>query len=761
MKKLTLIVVALMLLHLSLFSQFLNRDSIELENSLNKFKKHLDENSVTPSELTELLKNKSKQNFPVVADGTSEKNVVFAIPQKYFDNSIPKYSFNEIIANDTNHTLFIETEYELDFRPMLLYLKDSYLKEKKVAQKAGILLEYISWMAKVYPQYPNWEFSKSNTLLKYVQTFEQLTNSLPRDTVKAFLLVAFSDMLVNMNRGYWRYYALSHYLIAEKILLSPYYRKLKKGTVRYENEYTEYKDFILTSTQSIPLSNIYVQIYKTLTPTNWFDKTNSLVPLTNKRLFYLNKALYISSILDSSHKIEKRYIWNYERLFFEEYTIRYFKKNNKYSNQIFLNYNYLLQRFVSRILPQNDISIPPEQKLGLYKCLGNIFYSLNEPEYAIKAYYKVLEQFMNRGVLYQNMETENIFAAIFRMMKQLVKREGAISQKDELTRLYERFDQLPYEPRDSSLAAYRNFQARKTTNAVTLLLLENKMQQAKELLFKARKTAFFDTLDISSSLTILYDELNYNEWLQPKASCETSLEKSDSMAYSYYHNEQESNFEGNPYIEQIYSSWNQQEADAFWNFNMDDLKDEIKVKEKKIEELNKKTKMLEAINTGLADTIEKKTKILSELFKSAVSLNKSNEKLQGQIRDSTTRLVELSQKNITLGSINKNLNDNNKILSGNNEKLKLWNTVLWPVAVILGIGTLLLFVSVKALRKQKRQLNSEIKNLQIIKSNLEGKVVGLNTTMEANRITHENEVKYKNAKILKELTMKHEIVGLF
>ncbi len=742
-----------------------NYDSLRLQQVLFKFKKHLDTAPSSPQQLLSLLETKNKVKQPVVADGTNQSVRYWEVPSKYFDNSKPLYSISQVIPLDTNHVLFIETEYDFKIRPTLRYLKDEYHKEKRPEYKANMLIDYIQLLNIHYPKQPDWDFSRSNTLSKYIQLFESTIKPLKRDTTKAYLYTTFADQLISMNPVYFRDYAFRYYLFAEMILLQPYTEKLKAGNILPNEYYGIYKEFLLTNPHAVALSNVYIQIYKALTPLSWFDKNNTLYPLDSKRKYYINQALYITKILDSNQKIDKHYLINYEKLLFTQTTNRYVKSNNRYSSGIFNEYYYLLENYISKLVTTKDTDLSVEHKKVFYQGLGDILYNLGEHEYALNAYYKSLENELNtKEPMVDDLETESLFYVTFNSMKELVKNNKTVEEKETFIRFFNLFKDSPINSLDINDVNYKSSNAVEITNVANALFLEGKIQEAKNTLLQAREKAIFDTTDNSQSITIFYNALNDNGWLNPIPVCITQLDRFDSLAYAEYHTDKESHFDGVTYIEQIFSGWNQAESDAYWIYITANLDDTINYKQAIVTE---KEKTIDIINSKIG-TANKKIEALNQTIGNKTAKIKSDSSLITLLtleKNSLSNSVNTLKKDTAfLNSKIGELNTTATQLKQTNDNLKFWNTVLMPLAIVAGLASLVFFFITRKLKKIRSKLLNDIleltkskSDLTVEKENLQYEVKGFKTTIELEREVSEVNLSIANNKIKTELTLKHEI----
>lgn len=180
------------------------------------------------------------------------------------------------------------------------------------------------------------------------------------------------------------------------------------------------------------------------------------------------------------------------------------------------------------------------------------------------------------------------------------------------------------------------------------------------------------------------------------------------------------------------------------------LIEEIAEKTKAITILNNKASELNTTNLALSNKISFAGKNIKILNGQNNRLKKNNQTLADSIMRSNAILTFTIKKNNELNSTNDSIATINDNLIQKNLDFKE-ETKSWALAAmgILIIGAIFLIILGIRIRNRVKKINA-----------LKQESHGLISQMEANSIAAENELKYSYEKNLKELTIKHEIVGL-
>lgn len=182
----------------------------------------------------------------------------------------------------------------------------------------------------------------------------------------------------------------------------------------------------------------------------------------------------------------------------------------------------------------------------------------------------------------------------------------------------------------------------------------------------------------------------------------------------------------------------------FYNNEITSLKNQAKL-------LNKETESLIRHVSLLGDTIKVKNGIIFNLANSERALRNTNSNLFDSINEQNNTLKRLKSQNQLLDSISR--------IQGGRIAIQKQKLQTWTIVGIIGaLAAILLPLAVgshivRRKRKQISELNRDKQKLLIETTNLK-------TVVGATKEAHESDLRYQNEKIIKEYTLKHEIVGI-
>lgn len=608
--------------------------------------------------------------------------------RKFYQSLVP---YDSISKADSTDILFSETKYNLSSRRILATYKDKYLQTTSTEKRISILLKYMWKLSYTYPA-----FNTSRALYKYVNKVNMLLPAVEIDTVRGRLSVEFARIISSINTEKFRYYAFSLLLSAEKIYLDPYFGSIERLRYYSDQDSIKYVKFISGSPNSTKLIGVYQSISDLFDLRVFVEYNNDLYPFQKIQLKYLRAAYYIAKILFDKEKISKAEFEAIEsNLIFPASRIK-ININSKYYSNVTEEHAQTLKILEPIIFNLNN-SASLRHKANAYTALGNIFFQLNEPAFAIKAYYKALHlEFVRDDFWPTDLWLEILFRNVFLSMERqkLVSQNQYMDKKDayeftELYRLY-RFDFRKI--CDNCGLVIDN----QVLNDSYIYEMQGDLNLARQVLLDRRLSYFGRRLagnqsqlrdDYMNSNLIgeVYRRLYEMKWLSVPTSGgnEGQVEFLDSIQYATIH-ESSSRFGNSRYLAEDVSYISRLEGES-WGYYWDYIYDK-------------------GIN-HLRSSIEKITRTLFEKDK------------QNSIKDSINAdLVDSIKKNIrTLVSI-RSMNDSLKVsvseLSGTANKLRWTRNVTFIVVIFLIIAAFVMFLFLAGLKRQGRMLTEKIRALE-------------------------------------------------
>ncbi len=710
---------------LSAKSQTSNEDSLHLSKHLEPFRKHLD--SITKGVNTGHLLTLYSKNFPK-GDASGNKQLM-----QYEDSAnkkvnstkkLPpyKYSFNQIIPNDTNHILFGETEYDLPNRRELLELKSKYIEAKSLKDQINACINYISELNRFYPSTDNWKFSKSATLNRYINFTDYLIEKLPKDTTKAYILGNFGYALSKIDRIYWQQYILPLYLKAQQILISPYNNYLKKNNIGDDSAY--FRKYVNEGSIGNALINIDIFISDLLAPDEKVDLKNELYPFLKKRLFYLQRSFKTLEIQKGRNSMSVEYT-NLENRYLKALTSFKVSNNSKYYSSILYDRIIALKDYISKLFfPRND-SLSKKREYNLYYSLGYIFLSQKEYDYALKAYYKAAEIRLNFTSAPITLDDAPIYIDIMEAIQNDIKnrsKEGGQIMAD-VVNLYNNIldSELPLDKNDSTIISVL-----KLLGKSSLLTYNGQPDRAQSMLLEKKRELFRDTADIKFStetLGVIYRGLLATKWKPDKKNYISDDEReADSIIYlvSVDSLNIEPSYNGDEYLAEKLSNLQTIENNSTWYTKTEELSEEINQKTSEITSLNN---VRETLNRTISSLNEAGEKLKGEIRalnrdllikkKEAIALNDSISLKNIVLSSISTQNLELSKNSIDLEKKNSSLIDKNLSLANENNTFLKRNGNLRKVRNVLIVSAFALLFAVALLSRTLRKKRIENRDLDI------------------------------------------------
>lgn len=730
-------------------SQNYSEDSALFSQKLEPFRKHLDSvaQDIDPTELVYLFQKpyspdtndilKYNSIEPIIAH-THEHNPWF--PYNNISLLPPGYSSDELIKNDTSQSLFVEIGYPLPNRSDLLWCKSQFEKAHKTSDKIQAMLDYVAHLSRCYPNQNNWRFSESNTMRKYIWYLSSLFRTLPRDTIKCDLLFKEAEMLADIDMSWFRYEIYQNYVDARTILFAPYWDKLRDE--RLKGDTVLYNTYILKNNISTWLLKTYRGLLATLTPDRYSNVNNELYAIEKRKLMYLREMRDILRLAVRIDTNKKQELEEVELLIlFQAVSSGPYSRARNIQN-LFYDLDNLLASDLNALLLLPNETISEKKQFYLYLSLSVIFSNLRQNKYALKSIYKAYEVMLSANKIIQ----PDIFEITFYMATTILKKDPA---------LLESYNPFFYDANNFCYfyelmwgsAAYRNATltqrgvAIRKINRMRVLYFKGQHEYVKNILTNAKRYILNDTISSLANeydLGFIYEELFTNNWIEPNDAKFAKEKEMDNAMIAGFTNPSSvySTFDGNSDIAQQYGALMRIENQSEWKYYAANLKDSIAVAQKALDQKNaliiiKQTEIvrLGKVNSDLTDTINHKNKLLDTLTTKISNKNAEIDSLGKRIEGSIRRLTEITETNKRL-----------KLENATLEKAKL--RLLWAVIAlaILAIGIITLTArKVIKLRKQSKHLK---------------------TTIEANKIAHETDLKYENEKVLREYGLKHEIVEI-
>lgn len=650
------------------YCQETNDDSIHLAQHLEPFRKHLD--SVTKDVNAKKLLSLYKNNFPLNATGKVEANTSstsidhFPITQGIRPIKLLspiKYSYAEIIPNDTNNLLFVETEYQLQNRYALEFYKIKFRESKTLKDQIYSCISYISELSRFYPTNEHWKFSKSQTLHKYIYYTTYLIDKLPRDTTKAYLLGDFAYALKNIDKIELQSRILEFYLNAERLLLTPYNNYLKEKKLVEDSAY--FRKYVKQGSIGNALININYHISDLLKPSEGIGLMMELYPFLKKRLFYLERALKVFEIQKGTKDLPNNYT-RVENEYLSALTYFHLPTESKYYSDIIKDRIYLLENYLSKLISPGRDVLTERRQYNLYYAVGCIFFGQKEYGYALKAFYKAGEIRLNYIDVPIAIDDISFLIDIFEtILKQ--KESGKYFERqheiNDLAKMYQDIinRELPLDKYDSTF-----FEVFKLLGESSVMVYIGQSHEAENLLVSKKKELFQDTtlaVNHPALFGMLYKGLLHTNWVPDNNAVSEDEREADSLFFLFKKKgtlDVEASYNGDEYVAEKLTSLGAIENNTYWNAKTEELSEEINGKAREIASLNEtrnilyeriynlnvkvndltalskslknETSVLKRNNSSYSDSLSAKQKVITQLnflsrfYDSLAKLNKKS-----------------------------------------------------------------------------------------------------------------------------------------
>lgn len=660
-----------------------------------------------------------------------------------------KYSGNEIIEDDGNTIAFQEIQYDLHNRNDMACLKEEYYASQEKPKKIKALINYIVALNHSYPTKDGWTFASSKTINKYLSQINHLFTFLPNDTIKSQLKVELALALNIIDPSIWRNEIYSLYSQAEIILLKPYWKILQNKKV-YGSDTSHYKTIFRELKITDQLYAVLQGMYNALSPELTFNVNNQLYPfkvLKNEFLTGMRNLLMLSS--DSSS--QKKFL-ELDQMIMQLRTDQLLTPETVNMDNVIKDIEYVCAEYFVKLLDTTTKLSSTEQVTSYYG-LGVAFSRLGDYETAIIAFYKAIQEGMFNPDIHATPMEEWIFFQLSYMFKSIRKHVPSSHLLNEVSFVYGLYESLRYNNYPADIPQYF-FQRITSLNFEYLKGKEDSVRNiALTLKNEIVQNRDRTTIDMYL-LALLYNLLLENNWLKVEdAPTEYVRSKDSLLLYNYISKKPlQVDFDGNKNIAEQYSRFQQIRANAKWEYQTQELKDEIKEKLSQITELDYEKDRIEAINNSLQTSIA-----ISEA--QLLGLKIANDTLQ--------------TKNETLQAGNKKLNDQNKIIREQADSLKnhildlqnqastlvARNKWLTALSIILLVGVLILIYNSVRLIKIRNQKRKEIAllNKQIV--SLEETAVRIDKENKENNYKLKAENAQTELRLLTSLAVDHDIDG--
>lgn len=721
--------------------QLLNEDSLHLSKHLEPFRKHLDSvtSGITAKHLLNIYKSNFSKNVQIhpkkelTQDGENNANGGKGFKSK--KNWGTKYSYEEIIPNDTNHILFIETEYDLPNRIELENLKTKYSESKTLKDRINVCINYISELSMFYPSRSDWKFSRSLTLNRYINHTAYLIERLPKDTTKSFMLGKFGYCLQQIDRIELQSYILQLYLKAEQILIGPYKIYLKENDLSDDSAY--FRRYINQGSLGNALININYFISDLLEPEEKFDLKNELYPFLKKRLFYLQRALKTFEIQNGKNHMSNDYTIAEEKYLMALTSFMAFDKSKYYSN-ILYDRILLLKDYISKIVFPRDDSLTKKREYNLYYSLGYIFIGQKEYNYALKAFYKAAEIRLNFSSVPMTIRDVPIYVDIFETI-QKDKSNRSSEQEEAMADAVNLYLSIINSEHAENKYDTSIFDFFKLLGQSSLMIYNDQLEKAEILLRSKKRELFHDTLYINSNPEIvgfLYRLLLNTNWAPNKVGIISDVEReADSIMYLIKKHgslDVETSYNGDEYVAEKLSNLEGIESYSKWYAEAEDLKEEIRKKTMEIASLKIVRDNLNTRISKLSLSVESLTKEINGLNKSLTYKKKEAGVLNDSIRKKNITLSTISKQNILLEANRKSatlkIDSLNKLASTFQGRIENLNSIKGTLIGIISFLALILFSILIIIRKKTSRIKALNKDIVSKEKEAEEKDLGKKLT---------------------------------
>ncbi len=595
---------------------------------------------------------------------------------------------------------FDELNYDLPNREILIKYKNRFQKTKSNKEKVFAMITYLGNLSHTFPY-----FTSSNSAVRYINDLQFQINALKSDTAKAFALVNFSELLIQLDITLFHRSILTNLLEAEKILFSPYLNELEKIKSVNKNRQVEekvYKKFILSCKYSEVFFNIYNDIFKILGPINFDDKDNSLLPFRRKANSYARTGYNMSKILFENGKITREKFEYWREKLLEAFDFVRTKPGSFYSNLTREQQFYSLDN-LEYFLLEDSANYSCLHRARLFSILSNAFLQNNRPKQAKQALYIGLK-FLIEDQRFNPYENEGMLF-MFKYLFNLFHIRNSVDRNyfhlnSNIIPLFKAF-RLLYDQNEFNQSFCES-----NVSKLLILCLNNETKEAKEflsnlkkdylkILSRDRQTIGNDD-DVTLCLAALYfiqDELGW----QDKAG-DTIISFSgipvriDSLLIKGFHSPY-SSFLQDRYLLERFSDIEQTELNVWWRQRQRSLYSQID--------------NLKNLKNKLANDVK--------------NLGDQNDTL---ILNNSNLIRNINEKNQEIKNLDTSIQNQNKELSNTkaeNIKLQNFNEKLERTSLIFFVGIIFLvefliriFFIIKQQLKKVKLLNREIVSLEVI-----------------------------------------------
>lgn len=743
-----------------IFSQDRTVNMEMFSKKLGPYRKHLDSvyNYINATYLLDLYKRKVQKGDTLEIPKktiytTQNRNSNHSLIEEWLYLTPYKYPFNSIIKMDTNNIGFIEVQYELSNRLTLAKYRNQYHLTTSPKEQIQILLKYVKALNESFPRNPQWNFSKSYTLRKHKDQIKKLFKFLPNNFDKADLLLEYGNTLqaIGLKDQAANMYGI--YIEAETILLSPYWKGLE-GNHEQDN-YINYKKYITKNNLGNRMVGVLGGIYIALNNISVVNRNNDLYSFSIKKHQAIDNLINIYKILSEKDKSFLKSIDTIEIAVLAAYTTERIDQNAKSAEYVLGDKLYALEGYISKILVDSGKNLIKEHKFFDYYLLGDYFTDLKEYKYALASYYKALEIYLTGNIFFSSEMQEIIYYKLTEIL--LIYRKHNFESKDLKFEIHNLINLHLLTNNYTNLENMQHLQMYHSIALVNQARFYNLIgyeEDGKYLLMNKKRDLLKDSAGILSEdneelIGLIYKEIFTNNWKLDLSSPFPRERYADSIAllFNSFPSTARSMLNGNEDYIQEFSYLQGFSTNSWWEYQVAEMDESIRAKTAELNIFKGKLDSIKEVARGLDVEINEK---IAEL--------KRKELLYKQVsKDKDSLVIDTMRLRLNLTVLNDEID----------EKEGQIKSLEWGIKYSIGALLVLVIISIASvvslirMKKNKVRLKQEINELEKTKDDLSYQVVSLNTTHEANMAASRAELMYKNEHVLRELLVKHEIVGVF
>lgn len=710
------------------YSQLLTKEY--LSSQLEPYRKHLDKvaSQLAPYHILEKYRNKMK-----IGDTIVTKNYLAPHSHQTRNYKAP-YLVSDKLADqiDTSAKLFSELDLPIPNSNILFAKRKEFFLALSATEQITKLLSYIELLKSTLDANSNRSFINSRLFEKYKREIERLFNTLPNNNRKVEFLLQYVSTLKLLGIMWEAKYISTVLIEAETILLTPFWRQIEPNEIRNINAYNR---MVLTDSSGELLASVYsetIEVFKVMVLSN---QNNEAYPFVRKKNQYIQWLIQLYKILATKNNRYYEQVRMFEAALLIELSKFNLTSKARFSKDLIQDQLFVLDSFMTPLLTSPAVPIDPQRSYFLYLTLGFQFESIQDYQYAFHAYTMALSEMISNNIFLNSDFQELAYSSLLSLLT--TKWQGRRTYQDsayvsDLANLYLLTNN------DSKLSSmlhtnlYHNI---RRINATRFLILFDDKSSAKETLFSWKRTIVNDSVTLRNNpdmlriLNLVYQEIKNNSWLS-------------EMKPS-------SNFER--FADSIIIEQNDINANLFPFVNgSEDILQEFADLE-----TSRSLSKSQYFERELSSLIfKKKTEIvkleadMENAYIQIAYLTDSIDYYEEKLGSLTDSISILKGEKVELQGDNKVLQESNGKLIKQNESATQLNAFLENAR-----NSLILFVAFLVV------LSIDLIGSLVIKlRKLRGIADGLVSKIESDKKRYESEIRYENEKVLREYSLKHEIV---